>query len=304
MPRAAPLLAFLLVLLLVAFAAPLAAKHLYQWKDAQGITHFSDSRPGEGEAVDLKATLIRAEQQQFVELIETDAGDGVRLYTFTNRLGGPVELELSFQQAENVVSDPPLPLRTVLLPLRENPVARIRVAAPGAARYSLAYRVTPGDPNASIDLDARYALPFDSGTPYQIHQGFNGSASHDTEQARYAVDFSVDEGTPVLAARGGVVMEVANDFQGAGLDREKFGARANLVRVLHDDGSMAVYAHLLLESVVVSVGQRVRTGQHLADSGNTGFSTGPHLHFAVQANVGMKLVSFPFSIEGVRIPGS
>jgi murein DD-endopeptidase MepM/ murein hydrolase activator NlpD len=99
-------------------------------------------------------------------------------------------------------------------------------------------------------------------------------------------------------------MEVANDFYGAGTDMEKFGNRANLVRIVHDDGSMAVYAHLALESVVVSVGQRVRTGQHLADSGNTGFSTGPHLHFAVQANTGMELKSFPFTIEGVRIPGS
>ena len=299
MRRAAPLL-----LLAMAFAAPLAAKHMYQWKDAQGITHFSDSRPGEGEAVDLKETLVRAEQQDLVTLIQTDAGEGARRFSFMNRLGGPVEVELSFEQQLNVVSEPPLPLRVVLQPLRESAVALIQPRAPGEASYTLAYRACPGDSHAQVELDAPYAVPFGPGTRYEIHQGFNGGASHDTDQSRYAVDFSVPEGTPVMAARGGVVMEVANDFQGAGVDREKFGGRANLVRVVHDDGSMAVYAHLLLESVVVSVGQRVRTGQHLADSGNTGFSTGPHLHFAVQANVGMKLVSFPFSIEGVRIPGS
>ena len=294
----------LLPLALLLLAAPLAAKHLYQWKDAQGITHFSDSRPGDGDTRDLKETLVRAEQQTFVELIQTDAGDGARRFSFANRMGGPVEVELSFEQAVNVVSEPPLPLRSVLEPLRENAVAVVRPANPGQASYTIAYRATPGDPRAAIDFDARSALPFGPGARYEIHQGFNGSQSHNTDQSRYAVDFSVPEGTPVLAARGGVVMEVANDFYGAGLDKEKFGSRANLVRVLHDDGSMAVYAHLALESVVVSVGQRVRTGQHLADSGNTGFSTGPHLHFTVQANTGMRLQSFPFAIEGVHIPGS
>ena len=294
----------LLLAALACAAAPLAARHLYQWKDAQGITHFSDSRPGEGEASELKETLVRAEPQNLVELIQTDAGEGARRFSFTNRLGGPVEVELTFEQHVNVVSEPPLPLRVVLQPLRENPVALIRPEQPGTASYTLAYRATPGDPHAAVDFEARYAVPFQPGTRYEIHQGFNGKASHDTDQSRYAVDFSVPEGTPVMAARGGVVMEVASDFAGAGLDREKFGNRANLVRVVHDDGSMAVYAHLALESTVVSVGQRVRTGQHLADSGNTGFSTGPHLHFSVQANTGMRLQSFPFSIEGVQIPGS
>ena len=111
----------------------------------------------------------------------------------------------------------------------------------------------------------------------------------------------------MLAAREGLVMQVEDDFEGAGLNREKFGGRANHVRIQHPDGTMGVYAHLQPESVTVQAGQRVRTGQRLGASGNTGFSSGPHLHFAVQCNRGMELVAIPFELEGpggpIAIPG-
>jgi murein DD-endopeptidase MepM/ murein hydrolase activator NlpD len=60
---------------------------------------------------------------------------------------------------------------------------------------------------------------------------------------------------------------------------------------------MALYAHLALASVIVRPGARVRAGQLLARSGNTGLSSGPHLHFAVQQNTGMKLISLPFEFR-------
>ena len=106
------------------------------------------------------------------------------------------------------------------------------------------------------------------------------------------------KGTPVLAARDGVVMTVDNDFYGAGLDMEKYGDRANNVRIVHADGTMAVYAHLQVESVRVHVGEQVHAGQPIALSGNTGYTTGPHLHFVVQRNATWDWISVPFQFSG------
>ena len=93
-------------------------------------------------------------------------------------------------------------------------------------------------------------------------------------------------------------MQVESDFEKAGLNREKYGGRANFIRIVHDDGSMAVYAHLKPEGVQVRTGQRVRKGQRIGLSGNTGFSTAPHLHFVLQVNAGMRLQSIPFRMFG------
>ena len=65
-----------------------------------------------------------------------------------------------------------------------------------------------------------------------------------------------------------------------------------------NDGTFAVYAHLNWNSIRVRAGERVRAGQYIADSGNTGFSSGPHLHFAVQRNTGMRIEALPVVFEG------
>jgi len=146
----------------------------------------------------------------------------------------------------------------------------------------------PGDPSAR-PADHLYRLPFD-GAPVRVSQGIDGHRSHGDAQNRYAIDFPLPEGTPVLAARAGTAMQVVSDSAGEGCR----------VRVLHADGSMALYAHLQAGSLSVRPGQPVQAGQPLARSGNTGHSTGPHLHFAVQANTGLALASIPFRMAGPR----
>jgi murein DD-endopeptidase MepM/ murein hydrolase activator NlpD len=105
-------------------------------------------------------------------------------------------------------------------------------------------------------------------------------------------------GTAIHAVRDGRVMDIEEDFNKGGTNFEKFADKANHVRVLHPDGTMALYAHLDLASVNVRLGQKIRAGQKIARSGNTGFSSGPHLHFAIQQNIGMQLVSVPFQFRG------
>jgi murein DD-endopeptidase MepM/ murein hydrolase activator NlpD len=99
-------------------------------------------------------------------------------------------------------------------------------------------------------------------------------------------------------------MQVEARHRGGGLDPRRDRARANFVRILHDDGSMALYAHLAPGGVRVQVSQAVAAGEPIAWSGNTGYSTGPHLHFAVQVNRGLRLVSIPFRMPGVTAPAA
>jgi murein DD-endopeptidase MepM/ murein hydrolase activator NlpD len=84
---------------------------------------------------------------------------------------------------------------------------------------------------------------------------------------------------PVGTRRGVVVL--VEDSHDAGCGREECGQYANFVAVLHLDGTTGEYFHLERGSAQMRVGELVRRGQWLARSGNTGFSTAPHLHFGV-----------------------
>ena len=206
-----------------------------------------------------------------------------------NRYAGPVEVELT--SARPVASEPALPRRYELPPGAQVELARL---AP-TATPDLRLRTVPGTPYAQA-RDVVYSLPVEESV-FRLGQGFHGQFSHDDAANRYAVDLVVPEGTPVLAARDGVVMHATSGFREGGADAG-LAKRANLIRVLHDDGSMALYAHLQEGGVLVRAGQRVTLGQVIGRSGSTGYSTGPHLHFAVQVNGGMQLESVPFRMIG------
>lgn len=167
------------------------------------------------------------------------------------------------------------------------------VAAGGLAGLRLT--AVPGKP-ARHD-GSEYRQPFSAYADGSISQGFHGEASHQDAANAYAVDFALLLGTPVLAARGGTVMEVVDGFPDDGGARAADVDKANLVRILHEDGSMAVYAHLMQDSVTVKPGQWVAPGAVIGQSGNSGYSRGPHLHFAVQVNAGMRLESVPFRLR-------
>jgi len=124
-----------------------------------------------------------------------------------------------------------------------------------------------------------YRLPYGRFESYPVIQGYDSKLSHRGVE-RFTVDFGMPVGTPVYAARDGVVALV-EDSHTVGCAREECGRFANFVVVLHSDGTTGEYFHLERGSAVVHQGQRVGRGQLLARSGNTGFSTAPHLHFGV-----------------------
>jgi murein DD-endopeptidase MepM/ murein hydrolase activator NlpD len=152
--------------------------------------------------------------------------------------------------------------------------------------YSLIYSPEPGA-RGSVGGFA-YALPWRGG-PFHISQGAGGDYSHTSPKGRYAVDIAMPQGTPIVAARAGTVLETRNSQAG-----HYPNPAGNFVRILHDDGTHSAYLHLKRGSVKVASGQQVSAGTLLGLSGNTGHSTGPHLHFVVQKPYGDSMVSIPF----------
>lgn len=82
------------------------------------------------------------------------------------------------------------------------------------------------------------------------------------------IDIANVVGTPIVSVADGIVID-SGPAQGFG----------NWIRIRHDDGTVTVYGHM--ETLDVTVGQKVRAGQKIAGMGSRGFSTGSHLHFEV-----------------------
>ena len=145
--------------------------------------------------------------------------------------------------------------------------------------YRYFFEWTIGDKDAVHDDDYLYALPYASGRSYRVLQGYGSSFSHKGLEA-FAVDFDMPEGTPVHAARGGVVARV-EESHSIGCWEDGCGRYANYIVILHDDGTTGEYYHLQKDGALVEVGDRVARGEKIGNSGNTGHTTMPHLHFAV-----------------------
>lgn len=125
------------------------------------------------------------------------------------------------------------------------------------------------------------------GNPYCITQYFGNTAFSRTTAAynghgHNGIDLGIPIGTKILSALSGTVLGVGNtDAVGGCYSWGKW------VMVRHNNGLATLYAHL--SQISVSQGQTVNTGQIVGYSGNTGFSTGPHLHFSVYASEGVQI---------------
>jgi len=156
--------------------------------------------------------------------------------------------------------------------------ARVSPSSQWSAAMSRA-DIALGRIDADHDDAYLYRLPYGDDVSFPIIQGYGAKLSHRGAE-RYTLDFGMPVGTPVYAARDGVVVLV-EDSHDLGCASEECGRFANFVVVLHSDGTTGEYFHLERGSAQVRVGERVARGQWLARSGNTGFSTAPHLHFGV-----------------------
>ena len=259
MPRTIPSLLSLALLC----ASGAEASPSSRWREAWGLANAPT------------AVVAAANSDAFASL-QLQPRAGGRNAVVSNLTAGPVEVRLQ--------GDSRAPNATVLAAGEKRSLLWL---ADDGNPLRLALDAFPGDP-AAQPQDHLYLLPLQIATA-RVSQAFAGHYSHSDAQNLYAVDFPLPEGTPVLAARAGRVMQVVDSRQ-----------QGSLLRILHSDGSMALYAHLQAGSANVRPGQNVAAGQAIALSGNTGHSSGPHLHFVVQANTGLALRSIPFRMGSAR----
>ncbi|MFH9891271.1 M23 family metallopeptidase [Streptomyces luteogriseus] len=137
--------------------------------------------------------------------------------------------------------------------------AKAAAAKKAAAKKAAAKKAKPSwvDPVKKYSLSASFAQ--NGGMWAHKHSG---------------QDFAVPTGTQVVAAHGGTVVKAGGNGAGDG------PAYGNAVVIKHGNGTYSQYAHL--SKVTVHIGQIVKTGQEIAKSGNTGNSSGPHLHFEIR----------------------
>ncbi len=145
-------------------------------------------------------------------------------------------------------------------------------------------------------------LPFEDTIERRVSQGNGGSSSHNGRLS-FAWDFDMPEGTTVLAASDGIVVETIDGYSEGGLN-DRLRERVNRVVIDHGGARFSMYDHLQRHSVLVHVGQLVTRGQPIGRSGSTGYSAGPHLHFVVVDQRSRSLpVCFADVEDGVPVEG-
>lgn len=194
----------------------------------------------------------------------------------------PISLEMTFTTTNVEVS--PSKVFNFVLPARSSGITVATLTATGAgASVNYSYRWSRGDYRA-VEDDYIYRLPFANSSTFLVSQGEGGVTSHaGSAHNYYAIDFNMPTGTPIHAIREGVVFYVKEDSNLGGASAE-FLPLANVVQILHADGTWAEYAHLKQNGASVNVGDTVERGDVIGLSGNTGYTTGPHLHLAVVRN--------------------
>ena len=208
---------------------------------------------------------------------EKQTDKSIDIYT-TNSYPCPVTLKISFQNLKNICDAEE---RTFLVEANTQRKMLFKIKQCDinkAYSYNYKFKYYYGDVSLSkYDTDFQYDLPYKKGENYEVVQGYFGAFSH---QEDYALDFDMPQGTNVCAIRDGVVLLLKENSNVGGANK-KFYNDANYVLVYHNDGTMANYAHFKQNGIVVKLGDNIKKGDLIGYSGNTGFSSAPHLHLDV-----------------------
>uniref|UniRef100_UPI00404A679C M23 family metallopeptidase n=1 Tax=Gallaecimonas sp. GXIMD4217 TaxID=3131927 RepID=UPI00404A679C len=223
------------------------------------------------------AALGRECQQEILCLEVVESQRQLR-FEMENLSQTPVTVRLQLV-SQGLKADRSLPLLAELGPGERSEL--VRLTKIGHWQYRYWYSWSRGRFSARHDDSARYRLPWSPDQAYWLLQGWGDAFSHTEPHSFYAIDVAMPEGSEVRAARAGLVVQVREDSD-QGCPERRCVEDANYLVIEHEDGTLAEYFHLARHGVLVEPGQQVAAGQLIARSGNTGFSTEPHLHFVVK----------------------
>jgi len=292
------LIAFILA---TAVATVASAQSMYKYRGPDGEWIYSDRPPDDDSVVEIRQLEGAGSNGPEITVTHDIEGRTVELVAH-NQSFAPVELLVTIRTIRGIeFPHPDQELRWIIPARSDHPLLALDLLEDGSQPLlEYQYQYLAGKPDALHRPQQAYRAPFAVATNHPVTQAYPQVATHTTRDSYHAVDIAMPIGTDIHAARGGIVFEVASTNFRGGVDPDRDAAAANIVRILHDDGTHAVYAHLNWNSIRVQPGDEVERGEYIADSGNTGFSSGPHLHFAVLRNMGMRMESVPVSFEGLN----
>ncbi len=188
----------------------------------------------------------------------------------------PISIQLNLELENLAFSEADRKVFVIPPKVQRFKIGELTASQNGRYKFNYKFKSTIGDITITdYDKSIAYDLPFQKGKSYHLYQGYRGSFSHQTENA---LDFTMPEGTEILAAREGVIVQVVqnNTEHCPSIECKKFN---NYITIMHADGTYGNYGHIKFNGSVFKVGDLVKRGDVIAYSGNVGYTSGPHLHF-------------------------
>lgn len=236
-------------------------------------------------------SLLILGQQKAVKIYYEKSEEGFIFYA-NNSEQVPYTVKINFQKMENLTAETGEKsfIRTFPANASHYKVLELRkLKEDKGTSFDFNFLYAIGDPSLSIDEDYPYLLPYQHGKRIRVGQGNNGSGTH---RGINAIDFNLEIGDSVFAARSGLVIDVKEDSNTGGND-PKYEPYGNFIKVYHDDGTIGSYVHLVKDGSLVKKGDKIEKGEFIGISGNTGWSSGPHLHFMVTQNKNFQNITLP-----------
>ncbi|MFT5640000.1 MAG: murein DD-endopeptidase MepM/ murein hydrolase activator NlpD [Cyclobacteriaceae bacterium] len=213
---------------------------------------------------------------QEVDIFTKDLGEGKLEVWIKNNSFTTHTVKVDIEQS-GMTQDTKTPVTRILKGNTSEKIATLTPKPNKSYGYRLKKNAVKGNALAKHDDTFIYQLPYPRGKTYRVDQGYNGKTTHENKNA---LDFNLPEGSEICAIRAGIVFELEEKNK-RGCPRQECVNLSNFIVIEHEDGSLANYAHLKKNGVLLEVGDKVSAGEVIGLSGETGWASGPHLHLEI-----------------------